>query len=1270
MTWYSINQSSIDHRHVRETESQFFIIFSQGHKVELPTDPSSQNRRPAQIIQPYTIDKDPGAATSDGGATSDVDGAQASGEYPSFVKESAEPSTVLISTSSHSTTPQEIAYTATSPSPISYAPLQEVRNIYANNDYQNAALIDEQLFLQSAAGNFGQRVHSASIGESGLEHQQTAYSLTKQNGDVTYNVHSGSNSNTAYLSAAGKIKKAQRLHNRYQNREKFVSSTTENPNYSFTPTSPASVATASGEFTSNDLVSDKQEKYESVSPSREFSKFGPADPSLLNYGLAPENEGQNGQGTSLFGTSNGYLPANIESDAQNSGLQVFSSESSTVSSDSFRPIVVAEVTPGYEPEHSTACKCNDDLVVPTTPTPISSTTPQALISTVAVTPKYQNQDHITTSAVILNPIQAGVALVNAGEAHLITDGESKVGLSQDSESKNVVNLEERIQQLHQEQQDNELRIENEAHQEQLKKVQQLQEEIQLQQVQQYQQELQLQQNQYEIQSIQLEQELQAQIQLEELQQRQKLEEEQQRQVEKQIEEFEQRQKLEQEAQYQFEQQQKYQLEQLTKDTQLQQDVELQQVEESQQRAQLREQELQKDIKPVHESKQDVILEQQIQDQIQIQQQEEQQQAQFKIQGEIEQQQAQQLLFQQLQLQLQQQQQQQLELQSQVQNSIVQSSSESNQGKDIEIQKSIEIYHNEPVREIHYPAVQPIDQSQGRQQYVEVENVENTEQAYGAKVSFDINHGSVDQGYQIGQQEVQFSLGTDTPQGQQVQQVFVGDNQAKLNEAYDSNRVNALSQQTSNNNGFRVNHESGGGHNYQIDQHRDNGILGHEIDQPTPQRTISTSLTSAGYLNQRDQSHSHFHSHYHSHEGNRAQQQVAGGLQYTLQPSKELVLPGLSASSGNHVTVLQPYRAAEKVIEKTVHIPYPVEKKVPFPVEVEKIIEKQVPVHVLRPYPVEVEKIIEKKVPYPVDRIVEKHVPILQPYPIHIKVPHPYPVEKIIEKPYPVETIVEKPVHIHVPVEKIVEKKVPVPQPYPVEVEKIIEKKVPYPIEVTKYVDKPYPVEKIIRIPYAVDLGRNFQVPYGVHYGVSYQQIMRPHGHNLYVNHGKTRTPFYGLPVVRHQEISNQFQGYSYDKPAVSFVEGAAEGQHSLHQNLAKHVAFQHYPLRRQYSARVSGKEKTRSEEYIGPVPPRSSQLRHIQHSMQNKHVVQSRSPQSLTPATRSPTSTTTSRRVREPETKPQSSAGNFRQSRVEYGFKPPMIPSVQYDEKTATKVES
>lgn len=198
---------------------------------------------------------------------------------------------------------------------------------------------------------------------------------------------------------------------------------------------------------------------------------------------------------------------------------------------------------------------------------------------------------------------------------------------------------------------------------------------------------------------------------------------------------------------------------------------------------------------------------------------------------------------------------------------------------------------------------------------------------------------------------------------------------------------------------------------------------------------------------------------------------------------------------NSAAVGQPPTEITKIIHRPYpvkvpyEVPYPIVKQVQIPVTVQKIIEK--PIHVTK----YIEKPVPVPQPYPVQKVVEKpiHVPIQvtkyidRPYPVEVRVPYPqpYPVEKVVQKivkqPYPVE------VRVPVPVEKIVEKKVPVPHYVEKPVEKIVEKPVPVP----HYIDRPYPVEVKVPVPqpyvvhvevpksYPVQVNKLIQKPYGI-----------------------------------------------------------------------------------------------------------------------------------------------------------------------------------------------
>lgn len=185
--------------------------------------------------------------------------------------------------------------------------------------------------------------------------------------------------------------------------------------------------------------------------------------------------------------------------------------------------------------------------------------------------------------------------------------------------------------------------------------------------------------------------------------------------------------------------------------------------------------------------------------------------------------------------------------------------------------------------------------------------------------------------------------------------------------------------------------------------------------------------------------------------------------------------------------------------KEVPVPYPVEKRVPYPVHYETKV----------PVPYAVEKIVEK--PVTVTKIVDRPVHIDRPVPVPVHVHHPYPVDRIVEKrvPYPVQ------------VDRIVEKKVPYP------VEKIVEK----PVVVTKYIDKPYPVEKrvpypverIVEKPYAVRIPVEVKVPYPVETIVEKKVhipvFLRYHYSQHHHGDESRNNPQYQLPDQQH--LANQ-----------------------------------------------------------------------------------------------------------------------------------------------------
>ncbi|XP_033214252.1 uncharacterized protein LOC117171246 [Belonocnema kinseyi] len=617
----------------------------------------------------------------------------------------------------------------------------------------------------------------------------------------------------------------------------------------------------------------------------------------------------------------------------------------------------------------------------------------------------------------------------------------------------------------------------------------------------------------------------------------------------------------------------------------------------------------------------------------------------------------------------------------------------NQG--IEIQKSVEIYHNAPVQEIHYPPqifsqVIHIDQLRAGQRYI-AENVQNAKQLLQrsgsptTNTAYEINH-DVSSIYQ--------NLPEDKMQAHKVymiNQEYTDDEKAAQTNSIlysGAQRYYHIYPFAQENRDLKSFLESNNGRRY-YDSAAVNtihvGVESQPVDEPTASlQPYRSHDNEASYLT----------------DINHGQQQIAAAVLH--MDSQNLV--HVQSDSKTFVDVQPSYQVElEKSppIQQTFDIQVPVESVITQnkkqsdikssdiqPHRIEKIIEKTV--RAPQPYPVEIEKIIEKKVPVPVEKVIEKKIPIPHLYPVHIQIPidriiekripvpqpFPIPVEKIVEKkiPVPVQQIIPQPIPVPIKVEKIVEKKVPVPQPYPIE----IERKIPIPVEITKYVEKPVPV----------------QVPYGVQYGVSYQQIMKPQNQNLYSTHAATSLPLYGLSMIKNQQVYNltqPFQGYVYPKPFIGFVEGKNNGNpyYGVKQGLnpAKKQFFSHFTFasqptimqshsgynpgyhRRHTLHRMPTKEKAEIDGYFSPVPLKhTSGLTH--HNQGQQRGFQSKSSFHSTSATRSPAPVTTLRKVRQQDPYHQVSKGSFRQSKMEYGFKPPMIPSVQYDEETASKVES
>lgn len=408
----------------------------------------------------------------------------------------------------------------------------------------------------------------------------------------------------------------------------------------------------------------------------------------------------------------------------------------------------------------------------------------------------------------------------------------------------------------------------------------------------------------------------------------------------------------------------------------------------------------------------------------------------------------------------------------------------------------------------------------------------------------------------------------------------------------------------------------------------------------------------------------------------------------IQEEQELSIHFPLKTKLSPVAVLQPYPGeATNIVEK--------------PVEVVKIVEKPVPVEVKVPYgvPIEVPVTVEKQVPVPVEKIVEKPVEVTRiiekPVPVHVPQPYAVEVERIVEKevqvPYEVTKYVEKPVPVHIPVphpvavpvevEKVVEKIIR--QPYrvevPIRVEVPVKVPVPHPVPVTKFIEKPYPVEKIVEKPVKVEkivekpVTKYVNRPYPVHIRIPVPtpvavpvevKVPFPYAVEIpkYLNHIPQDKPYGAQALSYRFPFQKQLSSQSINIPVsiaptklqqVSFDINKYKPQHlepispyhplPTHSSITQKILPNPYQYAPKYQPHwknincdyhISPSTQIRSSkalDFVGLVPPLPP------HNVFYRHV----------------DSKSYTRRPR------QSFGSNLR---VEYGFKPPLIPSVETDE--------
>lgn len=372
---------------------------------------------------------------------------------------------------------------------------------------------------------------------------------------------------------------------------------------------------------------------------------------------------------------------------------------------------------------------------------------------------------------------------------------------------------------------------------------------------------------------------------------------------------------------------------------------------------------------------------------------------------------------------------------------------------------------------------------------------------------------------------------------------------------------------------------------------------------------------------------------------------------------------------HHVVVQQTAAAVPTEITKIIHrpypvkvpyeVPYPVVKQVQVPVTVQKIVEK----------PIHVTKYIERPVPipqpYPVEKVVEKpiHVPIQvtkyidRPYPVEVRIPYPqpYPVEKLVQKivkqPYPVE------VRVPVPVEKIVEKKVPVPHYIEKPVEKIIEKPVPIP----HYIDRPYPVEVKVPVPQPyvvhVEVPKSYPAQVNKLSHKPYEAAIVPQGVNV---QAFTISPTVSIP----QNIQFALPLPLHTQTGLLNKKPEQQAQQSQQQTYVYANPYAYAPQINHY---LSPRQELNINKGYLPVvqsnnnfPPKKdcgqqnadSSLRNFYYTIKPDDYI------GLLPPKISNSPLTYVRKLR-------TARSNFNEKniRMEYGFMPPLIPSLEIDEQ-------
>ncbi|XP_043262181.1 uncharacterized protein LOC122402991 [Colletes gigas] len=236
------------------------------------------------------------------------------------------------------------------------------------------------------------------------------------------------------------------------------------------------------------------------------------------------------------------------------------------------------------------------------------------------------------------------------------------------------------------------------------------------------------------------------------------------------------------------------------------------------------------------------------------------------------------------------------------------------------------------------------------------------------------------------------------------------------------------------------------------------------------------------------------------------------------------------------------------------------------------------------------------------------------------------------------------------VPQVIEKQITIPHPFPVHVDRVVEKqiRIPYPVHVEK------------KMPFAV---QRFILPFPVHFRIP-PSLEKPH----LLENGKLFKSI-GIPVYNDANLQQIFRHQSFQTMPGPSYGSLMDDQGSF--NSTQYYGLGYAGVSRQplllhsmpnkfgtqYSQLLYSPVIGHSAAYGRPTPEKES-VTGPRKMVQASPAIQSKSLQYASDG-----------QMRRTRQETGANAGTFRQSKMEYGFKPPMVPSVQYDEQTATKVE-